>query len=92
LRADPQLRWASLVVMDAKELLPEDGPPRVERLAANIAKLTEPDAALRARAAAHEVFDARIETVGPTRLVRALLSTGGAWNLQVRPRGGATLS
>ncbi len=91
LRADPQLRWASLVVMDAKELLPEDGPPRVERLAANIAKLTEPDAALRARAAAHEVFDARIETVGPTRLVRALLSTGGAWNLQVRPRGGATL-
>lgn len=91
LRADPQLRWASLVVMDAKELLPEDGPPRVERLAANIAKLTESDAALRARAASHEVFDARIETVGPTRLVRALLSTGGAWNLHVRPRGGATL-
>lgn len=91
LRADPQLRWASLVVMDAKELLPDDGPPRVERLAANISKLTESDAALRTRAASHEVFDARIETVGPTRLVRALLSSGGAWNLHVRPRGGATL-
>ncbi|MCA9574046.1 MAG: DUF4388 domain-containing protein, partial [Myxococcales bacterium] len=92
LRSDPQLRWASLVVMDSNELLPSDGPPRIERLAANIARLSDSEGALRARAAARQEFVARIETVGPTRVLRALLTSDGAWNVRAKPRGGATVT
>ncbi|MCA9532162.1 MAG: hypothetical protein KC593_00725, partial [Myxococcales bacterium] len=92
LRSDPQLRWAALVVMNTQELLPANGPPRIERLAANIARLTDSEAALRARAASREPFVVRLEAIGPTRIVRVLLATGDAWNLVCKVRGGAQVN
>jgi DNA-binding response OmpR family regulator len=77
LRRDARLRWGSLLVVDSSELWPPDaGEPDVSRLAAAVVPLVEPDRALAARAADEAVFDTRLELTGPTRMLRALLSTG----------------
>lgn len=85
LRRDPRLRWASLLVVDAKDLWPApDAGPDLERLASSLKPLVRADRELAERAAKEQVFDTRLEVVGPSRLVRALTETGIGLRLSIQ--------
>ncbi len=74
MRDDTRLRWASLLFAKWEEVWPEQAAvPQVERLVGMLDALAEPDRTLTERAASRGAFDARLETVGPARLLRALV-------------------
>jgi CheY-like chemotaxis protein len=75
LRRDGRLRWASLLMADSAQLW-RGKEPNVVRLAASIAPLVAHDLELAERAQAEPSFDTRLEVIGPSRLLRALDSTG----------------
>jgi serine/threonine protein kinase/DNA-binding response OmpR family regulator len=84
LRRDPRLRWASLVVVDADELWPKDaGGPDLGKLAAAMRPLVRADRELAERADKEDGFDTRLELTGPTRMLRALMSTGRGLRVSV---------
>jgi CheY-like chemotaxis protein len=85
LRKDPRLRWASMLVVDWNEVWPAAAPaPNVDRLAAGIAPLIEPDRSLAERARTEATFDTRLEVLGPGRTLRALADTGETLHVTVR--------
>ncbi len=84
LRRDPRLRWASLLVVDAGELWPEGAPgPDLARLAASMKPLVRPAKELAERAARETVFDTRLDVIGPSRMLRALIATGTGLRVSV---------
>jgi CheY-like chemotaxis protein len=85
LRQDPRLRWASMLLVDWNEVWSPGAPaPDVDRLAAGIDPLIEPDNSLAARAKRDETFDTRLEILGPGRTLRALADTGETLHVNVR--------
>jgi hypothetical protein len=88
IRRDPRLRWASMLLTRSSELWPEGSPePDVERLAAGLRPLVEPDEAITWRTLeAKAPFDLRMETTGPARMVRALARTKKTLHISVRHR------
>ena len=87
MRQDPQLQWASLLVVRWDEIWPESAyAPDLVKLANRIAALTKQDAALQRRAEEESRFDTRLESLGPGRLVRALASLPGSRHVTVAGR------
>jgi DNA-binding response OmpR family regulator len=75
MRADPRLRWVSLLVVRWQEIWPEDAvQPNIESLRRALASLIEPERAIAAlaRHAPPPGFDTRLEILGPARLLKAL--------------------
>jgi len=85
LRRDAGLRWASVLVVREEELWTnENAPPRLDRLIAGVSALLAPDLELTQRAKQSEPFEIRLETLGPTRTLRALAQAGLTHHLTVR--------
>jgi CheY-like chemotaxis protein/predicted negative regulator of RcsB-dependent stress response len=84
LRTDLRLRWASLLVVDWKEVWPEESAVLVvDGLIAKLQELAAPEKYLVAQAQAGTTFEARLEAAGPARLVRALLGTDAGLRIDV---------
>src|SRR5450432_3558276 len=82
MRRDTRLRWASLLVVRWEEIWSDAlSVPALDRLETALAALSEADRTLHAWAETGERFDARLETTGPARCLRAL--TGGPHALRV---------
>ena len=72
-RRDLRLRWASMLVLDWEAMWPDPAASMdVQRLASRIAPLVEPDRSMTDRARIERSFEARLEVVGPSRLLRSL--------------------
>ena len=84
LRRDTQLRWASVLVIHSEQLFEQGQAPRMDRLAGSLQPLLSPDRELAERAANEDAFDTRLEVIGPTRLLRALLAAERTLHLTVR--------
>lgn len=85
IRADPRLRWASLLVVPWDELWPSpDGVADLGRLAEQVAPLVVPERVLRERAGSEHAFETRLEATGPSRLIRALAASNGPLHVSVR--------
>ena len=71
-RSDARSRWASRVVVHWSDFWPvaTDG---VTRTLGMLAASIEPERSLGERAALNDTFDLRLETLGPARLLRALV-------------------
>ncbi len=72
MQGDMRLRWAFLAVVRWDEIWGDDSESSLEKLAATLRGLTEPERNLATQAASGEAFDARLEVVGPARTLRAL--------------------
>jgi DNA-binding response OmpR family regulator len=73
MRDDCRLRWASLLVVRWREVWPSEATaPKVESLLGTLAGLDDAEHSVVQRAAAGLSFELRLETIGPTRLLRAL--------------------
>ena len=80
MRRDPQLRWASMLVVRWEDFWPtsaSDAEPDLEQLASRILPMIDQDAEIARRAEDEVDFDTRLELVGPGRLLRALGSAPG---------------
>lgn len=88
IRADSRLRWAALLVTRGEELWKGNTPePDVARLAAGMTPLVEPDESLTARVKdGQTAIDVRLETTGPTRLLRAVARAGATVHATLRHR------
>lgn len=85
IRRDTRLRWASLLVAPWNELgLDGAGVPDLERLAIRVEPLLEPERELAERARSAEAFDARLESTGPSRMLRVLVDSGATLHLSIR--------
>ncbi|HBQ17927.1 MAG TPA: hypothetical protein DEF51_44680, partial [Myxococcales bacterium] len=85
IRKDVRLRWASILVAPWEEIWPKGAPsPDMERLAARIEPLLSPEQDLRERAESEAPFDIRLESTGPSRLMRILTQNGATLHLTVR--------
>ncbi len=84
MRRDTRLRWPSLLVLRWGEVW-SDAPsaPAIDRILTTLATLTEAETSIRDRALAGETFDARLESIGPMRLIRALAGTGKSLHAEV---------
>ncbi|MBX3248960.1 MAG: hypothetical protein KF901_17415 [Myxococcales bacterium] len=83
-RRDLALRWASILVARLRELFPSDTAPRMDRLAGSLAPLLAPDREIEELAQRGERFEARLESLGASRLLRALATSGKTFHLVVR--------
>lgn len=73
LKRDTRLRWASLLVVRWEAVLgAEWNAQAIDRLKVPLAEFGEAERGLGDRAALGDAFDARIETCGPARTLRAL--------------------
>ncbi|MGD8608554.1 MAG: tetratricopeptide repeat protein, partial [Myxococcales bacterium] len=85
-RKDPQLRWASMLVVRWEDYWPsatsEPG-PNLAQLAGRIFPLIEQDLEIARRVEEEVDFDTRLELVGPGRLLRALGSVAGVRHVTV---------
>ena len=73
MRRDTRLRWASLLVVRWEEIWSDAlSVPALDRLEAALAALSEADRTLQAWSQTGEPFDARLETTGPARCLRAI--------------------
>lgn len=85
MRKDLRLRWASILVAPWDEIWPRGAAmPDIEKLAARIEPLLVPERDLGERAAGREPFDVRLESTGPGRLLRILVSSGSTFHATVR--------
>ncbi|MCS6796963.1 MAG: hypothetical protein NZ898_00250 [Myxococcota bacterium] len=85
LRRDPQLRWTALLLVGDDDLWPEPRRgPTLERVVGRLVQLLEPDRTLASRVATEPSVDVRLETTGPSRLLRALATAPGAVHASVR--------
>src|SRR6478752_8371384 len=76
MRRDTRLRWASLLVVRWDEIWSDAlSVPAVDRLETALAALSEADRTLQTWAATGESFDARLESTGPARCLRALCTS-----------------
>ncbi len=87
-RGDSRLRWAALLVTRGEELWRANTPePDITRLAAGMLPLVEPDESLMTRVREGKgPIDVRLETTGPTRLLRAVARAGTTVHAIVRHR------
>lgn len=81
-RHDNRLRWASLLVVREDELIGPEG-VRVDRVAGAIKPLVAADDSIERRAREETSFDTRLEGVGPSRLLRALLRSGHGFRVEI---------
>ena len=86
MRKDPQLRWASMLVVRWEDFWPtseSDAEPDLPQLASRLLPMIDQDAE-QARRAKNEVdFDTRLELIGPGRLLRALGSVPGVRRVSI---------
>jgi CheY-like chemotaxis protein len=86
LRDDPQLRWASMLVVRWEDFWPsssEEAEPDLAQLASRICPLIDQDLEMSRRVEDEIDFDTRLELVGPGRLLRALGSVPGVRHVSV---------
>ncbi|MDH3485111.1 MAG: tetratricopeptide repeat protein [Myxococcales bacterium] len=86
IRKDPQLRWASMLVVRWDDFWPSavsDAEPDLPRLVARITPLIEQDAVVARRVTDEVDFDTRLELIGPGRLLRALGSVPGVRHVAI---------
>ena len=80
IRKDPQLRWASMLVVRWEDYWPSSSSvaePDLAQLASRIVPMIEQDLEIARRVEDEVDFDTRLELVGPGRLLRALGSMPG---------------
>jgi CheY-like chemotaxis protein/predicted negative regulator of RcsB-dependent stress response len=86
MRRDPQLRWASMLVVrweDFWRTSASDAGPDLAQLASRILPMIDQDAEMARRVEEEVDFDTRLELIGPGRLVRALGSMPGVRHLSI---------
>lgn len=86
IRKDPQLRWASMLVVRWEDFWPtsaSDAEPDLGQLASRILPMIDQDGEMARRAEDEVDFDTRLELVGPGRLLRALGSMPGVRHVSV---------
>jgi CheY-like chemotaxis protein/predicted negative regulator of RcsB-dependent stress response len=86
MRKDPQLRWASMLVVRWGDYWPESSPtpePSLAELAGRIFPLIDQDLEMARRAEDEVDFDTRLELIGPGRLLRALGSVPGVRHVAI---------
>ncbi|MFW2388140.1 MAG: hypothetical protein ACN4G0_07385, partial [Polyangiales bacterium] len=86
MRKDPQLRWASMLVVRWEDFWPRsdsDSEPDLAELASRLLPMIDQDAEQARRAEDEVDFDTRLELIGPGRLLRALGSVPGVRRLSV---------
>ena len=86
MRKDPQLRWASMLVVRWEDFWPtsaSDAAPNLAQLAGRIVPMIEQDAEMASRAEDEVDFDTRLELIGPGRLLRALGSVPGVRHVAI---------
>lgn len=86
IRRDPQLRWASMLVVRWDDFWPGescDAEPDLLQLAARVQPLIEQDREIARRAADEIDFDTRLELIGPGRLLRSLGAVPGVRHVAV---------
>jgi DNA-binding response OmpR family regulator/predicted negative regulator of RcsB-dependent stress response len=86
MRKDPQLRWASMLVVRWEDFWPtsaSDAEPDLAQLASRILPMIEQDAEMARRVEDEVDFDTRLELIGPGRLLRALGSMPGVRHLTI---------
>jgi CheY-like chemotaxis protein len=84
IRRDLGLRWASILVARLRDLLPAESAPRMDRLAGSLAPLLASDREIAELASKGQRFEARLESCGPSRLLRALAKSGRTLHVVVR--------
>jgi len=86
MRKDPQLRWASMLVVRWEDFWPtsaSDAEPDLAQLASRILPMIDQDAEMARRVEDEVDFDTRLELIGPGRLVRALGSMPGVRHVTI---------
>ncbi len=86
MRKDPQLRWASMLVVRWEDFWPtsaSDAEPDLAQLAGRILPMIDQDAEMARRVEDEVDFDTRLELIGPGRLLRALGSMPGVRHLAI---------
>ena len=86
MRKDPQLRWASMLVVRWEDFWPtsaSDAEPDLAQLASRILPMIDQDAEIARRVEDEVDFDTRLELIGPGRLIRALGSMPGVRHLSI---------
>lgn len=86
IRRDPQLRWASMLVVRWDDFWPDDSTeaePDLRQLVARVQPLIEQDAEIARRVTDEIDFDTRLELVGPGRLLRSLGSVAGVRHVAI---------
>jgi CheY-like chemotaxis protein len=86
LRKDSQLRWTAALMAPMPPTGPDGEPSReaIEAVTQKVAELTAPLRALAERGRRERAFETRLEHVGPSQLLRALLSTERKLRIRVR--------
>ena len=86
MRKDPQLRWASMLVVRWDDFWPtsaSDAGPDLAQLASRLLPMIDQDAEMARRVEDEVDFDTRLELIGPGRLLRALGSVPGVRHLKI---------
>lgn len=86
MRKDPQLRWASMLVVRWDDYWSDSSPtvePNLAELAGRILPLIDQDLEMARRAEDEVDFDTRLELIGPGRLLRALGSVPGVRHVAI---------
>ncbi|MBW1760736.1 MAG: hypothetical protein JRI98_02835 [Deltaproteobacteria bacterium] len=86
MRKDPQLRWASMLVVRWEDFWPNfasNSEPDLAQLANRILPMIDQDAEMARRVEDEVDFDTRLELIGPGRLLRALGSMPGVRHLAI---------
>ncbi|NNE17133.1 MAG: hypothetical protein HKN10_01530, partial [Myxococcales bacterium] len=90
MRKDPQLRWASMLVVRWEDFWPtseSDAEPDLPQLASRLLPMIDQDAEQARRAEREVDFDTRLELIGPGRLLRALGSVPGVRRVSISGSG-----
>ncbi len=83
-RRDLTLRWASIVVIDLKVMLPDGQVPRVELLTGRLAPMFKYEEKLDRLAKEETRFEVQLEHTGPARLLRSLASSRKTFHVEVK--------
>ena len=86
MRKDPQLRWASMLVVRWADFWPtsaSDAEPDLAQLAGRMLPMIDQDAEMARRVEDEVDFDTRLELIGPGRLLRALGSMPGVRHVAI---------
>ncbi len=86
IRKDPQLRWASMLVVRWDDFWPSatvDAEPDLEQLVARVTPLIEQDSVVARRVSDEVDFDTRLELIGPGRMLRSLGSVPGVRHVAI---------
>ena len=87
MKRDQRLRWTSLLVVSWNEIIPEEGLPSLERLIPRMMQLTAPERSLQSRiASTAKAVGVRLESIGPSHLLRLLVKLPHATRVEVQHR------